>query len=286
MRIRTIAATVATTALLAGAAVGSATAALAQSPATQAAKDAQVSVLHAVPGAVVDVYANGEALLTDFKPGTLTDPMALPAGDYDLKVVAAGDGAGGQAIMEADGVGVPAGANITVVAHLSESGQPVLTPYVNDTSPIAAGQARLTVRHAAAAPAVDVRAGGEPVFTDLTNPNADSADIPAGAVSADVVLAGTDQVAIGPADLDLAEGAHTIVYAWGSAEDENLELAVQTISGMHSAPSGVPGGTGGQTAAASDGLGGTGWAVVLAGGLLTALVTGLMLPRVAPARRR
>ena len=49
-------------------------------------------------------------------------------------------------------MGVPAGANITVVAHLDESGKPVLTPYVNDTSQVAAGQARLTVRHDAAAP--------------------------------------------------------------------------------------------------------------------------------------
>ena len=104
-----------------------------------AADDAHVSVLHAVPGAVVDVYANGDALLTDFEPGTLTDPVALPAGDYDLKVVAAGDGPDGDALMQADGVTVPGGANITVVAHLDADGTPTLTPYVNDTSPIAAG---------------------------------------------------------------------------------------------------------------------------------------------------
>jgi hypothetical protein len=204
--------------------------------------------------------------------------VALPAGDYDLKVVAAGDGADGKAIMQADGVGVPAGANITVVAHLDESGTPVLTPYVNDTSPIAAGQARLTVRHDAAAPAVDVRAGGKPVFTKLVNPKEVSADIAASTVSADVVLAGTDNVVIGPADLKLAEGAHTIVYAWGSAKDDNLKLAVQTISGMHSAPSGVPGGTGGQAAGDAEGLASTGWAL-LAGGLVTALLAARALHR-------
>lgn len=256
---------------------------LALAPAAQAADDAQVTVVHGVPGAVVDVYANGEPLLTDFKPGTLTGPVALPAGDYDLKVVAAGDGSEGKAIMEADGVAVSSGANITVAAHLDESGKPVLTPYVNDTSPIAAGQARLTVRHIAAAPAVDVRSGGDPVFTDLANPDEASVDLPAGTVSTDVVLAGTDKVVIGPADLDVAEGVHTVVHAWGSAQDGNLKLAVQTISGLHSAPSGVPGGTGGQ-AAGADGPASTGW-TILAGGVLTALLAALVLSRPARSSR-
>lgn len=213
-----------------------------------AADEAMVSVLHGVPGATVDVYANGKALLTNFAPGTLTDPVQLAAGSYDLKVTAAGAGAGGAAVIEANGVNVPAGANITVVAHLSATGTPQLTPFVNDVSAVPAGQARLTVRHTAAAPAVDVRANGQAVFTGLTNPNEKSAVVPAGTVSADVVLAGTSTVAIGPAQLPLKEGANTIVYAWGSAQQNNLKLAVQTISGMHSAPGGVPAGDGGQAA--------------------------------------
>jgi hypothetical protein len=116
-------------------------------------------------------------------------------------------------------------------------------------------------------------------------PDEDSADIPAGAVSAEVVLAGTDKVAIGPADLDLAEGFHTIVYAWGSAEDGNLTLSVQTISGMHSAPSGVPGGTGGQAAGDTDGVGSSG-GMVLAGGLIAALLAGLLTSRIVPRPAR
>lgn len=213
-----------------------------------AAEEATVSVLHGVPGATVDVYANGNALLTNFKPGTLTDPVKLPAGDYDLKVTAAGAGAGGAAVIEANDVTVPAGANITVVAHLDAAGKPILTPFVNDTSKVAAGKARLTVRHTAAAPAVDVRANGTAALKNLTNPNEAKADVAAGTIKADVVLAGTDTVAIGPADVNLKEGTNTIVYAWGSAADKNLKLAVQTITGLHSAPGGVPAGSGGQAA--------------------------------------
>jgi hypothetical protein len=210
-----------------------------------AAGTSDVSVLHGVPGLTVDVYANGNKLLSNFKPGTLTDPVALPEGTYDLKVFAAGKGPSGTPAIEAKGVKVPSGANITVVAHLSAAGKPVLTPYVNDTSTLEAGKARLTVRHVAAAPAVDVRAGETPVFEGLTNPKEAKADVAAGTVKADVVLAGTDTVAIGPADLNLKEGTNTIVYAWGSADDKNLKVAVQTISGLHGNPGGVPSGTGG-----------------------------------------
>jgi hypothetical protein len=214
-------------------------------PPAMAADEATVSVLHAVPGVTVDVYANGEELIPDFEPGTLTDPLTLPAGEYDLAIYPAGsDPANTEPAASADDVAVPAGANATVVAHLTEAGAPVLTPFVNDLSAVPAGEARVTVRHTAAAPAVDIRAGGTVVAPGLTNPNEASLEVPAGTISADVTLAGTDTVAIGPADLTLAEGTVTAVYAWGSA-DAGYQLAVQTFSGMSSSPSGVPGGTAG-----------------------------------------
>ncbi|HEX6877151.1 MAG TPA: DUF4397 domain-containing protein [Nocardioidaceae bacterium] len=244
--------------------------------------DATVSVLHGVPGLTVDVYANGEELIPNFKPGTLTDPLTLPAGTYDLQVFADGDDPKtADPAIEASGVKVPAGANATVVAHLDTDGNPVLTPYVNDTSPTAAGEARLTVRHDAAAPAVDVRADGKAVFTGLTNPNEDSADVPAGTYSADVVLEGTKDVVIGPADLNLGEGTSTIVYAWGSADDGNLKLAVQTIDGLHSAPAGVPGGEAG-LAPESDGV--PAWALGL--GAMSALALAFAGRQLVPARTR
>jgi hypothetical protein len=249
-----------------------------------AAENATVSVLHGVPGLTVDVYANGEELLPDFEPGTLTDPLQLPAGTYDLQVFADGDTPdSAEPAIEAMGVEVPAGANATVVAHLDADGNPTLTPFVNDVSATSAGDARLTVRHTAAAPAVDVRADGDVVFDGLTNPNEASADVPAGAYSADVVLAGTEDVALGPADLDLAEGTNTIVYAWGSAEDGNLDLAVQTIDGLHSAPGGVPGGEAG-LAPESEGV--ATWALGL--GLMSALALAFAGRQLVPApdRRR
>lgn len=225
---------------------GVATTALAASPALADDHESTVSVLHGVPGLTVDVYVNGEELIPDFAPGTLTDPMMLAAGTYDIEVYADGDTPdSAEPAISAEGLEVPGGANLTLAAHLDEAGAPMLSAFVNDVSQTAAGDARLTVRHAASAPAVDVRAGGSPVIEGLTNPDEQVLDLPAGVVSADVVLAGTEDVVLGPADLDLAEGTSTIVYAWGSAADGNLDLAVQTIEGLHSDPGGVPSGQGG-----------------------------------------
>jgi hypothetical protein len=137
------------------------------------------------------------------------------------------------------------------VAHLDEGGDPKLTPFVNDLAPVAAGSGRLVVRHTAAAPAVDVLAGGSPVFSGLSNPNEAKADLPAGTVSAAVALAGTTEPVIGPADVPVTEGAATIVYAVGSAEAGNLDVLTQTISGLHTPPAAVN--TGNSGLAADDG---------------------------------
>ncbi|WP_399029446.1 DUF4397 domain-containing protein [Streptomyces sp. 15-116A] len=204
------------------------TAPAAAQPSPTGDDQALVSVFHGVPGLTVDVYANGDELLGDFEPGTITDPQELKAGTYEIQLFEAGQGPDGTPAVEKE-IEVPAGANATIAAHLSAQGEPQLTAFVNDVAPVEDGQSRLTVRHVAAAPAVDVRAGGQPVFKGLENPKEDTTVVDAGTVSADVVLAGTDTVAIGPADLNLKESTSTVVYAWGSAEDDNLALKTQTI---------------------------------------------------------
>jgi hypothetical protein len=203
-----------------------------------------VYVVHGIPGQAVDVYVNGEKTLTNFEPTKVAGPLDLPEGTYDIVLTKPGDPIT-TAILKVDDAAVPGGQNLSLVAHLNAGGQPTLTPFVNDTSPVGAGEARLVVRHTAAAPAVDVRAGGTVAFPGLTNPNEAKADLGAGSVSADVVLAGTSTVALGPADLNLAEGTATIVYAVGSAEAQSLAITSQVLTGLHSAPGGVPAGNGG-----------------------------------------
>ena len=231
--------------LVAGAAAGLIALFGAAAPA-QAISDstADLYLLHAVPGLTVDVWVNGEPLLTGFEPGTLTEPQDLPAGDYEVVITAEGDPITSPAIGPVT-LALAANTSYTAVAHLDAGGAPTATLFTNDLAATAPGEGRLTVRHTAAAPAVDVLANGAAAFTDLTNPNEVKADLPAGTIEAAVAAAGTTDPVIGPAPVTIQEGVNTIVYAWGSLEDENLDLAVQTISGLHSTPDGVHSGTGG-----------------------------------------
>jgi hypothetical protein len=252
-----------TVALAAGAGV-----AAAATPA-QAAETSKVSVVHGIPGQAVDVYVNGQKTLDNFQPSTVAGPLDLPAGAYNIVLTKPGDPVSSP-ILAVNGAQVPGNANISLVAHLAADGKPSLTPFVNDTGKVAAGQARLAVRHTAAAPAVDVRAGGKPVFPNLVNPKEAKADLPAGTVDADVVLAGSTTVVLGPTPVKLGEGTLTVVYAIGSAEGKTLAVVAQTVGGLHSAPSGVPSGNGGLADTGTGwwlyALAGAGALLVLAGG--------------------
>jgi hypothetical protein len=249
-------------AVLAAGVAGGLSAATAASAA--AAENGTVYVVHGVPGLTVDVYVNGKAALTGFKPGQVAGPLSLTPGSYDVAVRKAGEAATAAPAIDKK-VTLPAGANVSLVAHLSAAGAPTLTAFANPVGGLANGKARLVVRHTAAAPAVDVLAGGKPVFTGLTNPNQKTADLALGTVSAAVALAGTTKPVIGPADLTLKAGQATVAYAIGSAQDQTLQLVTQSLPAAQAMPQGVNAGSGGL---ATDGNGNTpAVGVLMIGGL-------------------
>jgi len=180
---------------------------------------ANVSIVHGVPGVTVDVYLNGNLTVAGFEPETITDRLLLPAGTYDIAIYAEGANPLAEApVIAAPGVAVPAGADASVVAHYDAAGKLTATVFIDDLSMTDSGEGRLTVRHTAAAPAVDVLAGGAVVFPDLENGDSQAADLPAATYEVTLNAEGTsDQVfpATGSVPLPLAEGANTIVYAIG-----------------------------------------------------------------------
>lgn len=245
---------------------------------------ARIHLIHGIPDTPVDVAVGGENVITDFQFGDTQD-LSSYAGQTltGVQVKAAGTDT---VAIDAGDLELPASGNITAIAHLDASGAPTLTVFTNDTSAIPAGQGRLVVRHTAAAPAVDVRANGEVAFSNLSNPNEATADLPAGTISADVVPTGaTEPVVIGPADLPVTEGETLIVYAVGSLDAGTLQTLTETIGGSGSAPSAVQ--TGGSPVSDATGFP-TGWLVAgLAGAAAAATVVGrrIVVARTVAARR-
>ncbi|MCB0994724.1 MAG: DUF4397 domain-containing protein [Acidimicrobiales bacterium] len=259
------------------AALGLALVALA--PVAHAQDGARIHLLHGIPDTDVDVAVGGEVAfpgfvfgdtldLSDFAGQTLEGVQVLLAGTEDVAI-------------DVGDLAVPASGNYTVIAHLDAEGAPTVSVFENDTSSLDAGNGRLTVRHTAAAPAVDVLANGEVAFSNLANGEEQAADLAAGTISAEVVPSGaTEPVVIGPADLPVADGQSLIVYAVGSL-DAGVDVLTETIDGLGSAPTAVETGTS-PVSTQGDSSSGT-LALVLAVGAAAAVVA-LGARRVAVAR--
>ena len=191
--------------------------------------DALLSVLHGVPGLAVDVWVDGKLTLDDFAPGSLAGPLKLDGGSYKIAITAADATSADNPVIGPVKVQLKEGRNYTAVAHLDADGDPTATLFRNNTSASPRGEGKLTVRHVAAAPAVDVLAGDTAVIEDLESPDQEVLTLGAGTVSASVAAAGTTEPLIGPADVPVEKGKNTIVYAWGSLEDDTLGVAVQVV---------------------------------------------------------
>jgi hypothetical protein len=208
---------------------------LTAAPAVATEQDADLTVVHGIPGFTVDVYVNGTEALPDFAPNTVTDAIPLAAGIYEIEIYLDGTvpipdhGTPADPILSGT-ITLAEGDNISAIAHLDANGDPMLSVFVNDVCEIAAGEARLVVRHTAAAPAVDIVANGSlKLIENLTNPNEGQVDVAAGTYGVTINAAGTDTVAFDAGDVTLPEGQSTIVIAVGDLAGDTFGLLVQSI---------------------------------------------------------
>lgn len=187
--------------------------ATAQGPAT-AGPTGRVYVVQAVPGASVDVRIDGQSVDSGVAAGEVVGPLRLAAGKHRIDFAAAG-------ISQAATVKVVAGSNQDVVLHLPEAadGEAVVTTYRTPVDPIGPGKARVLVAHTATVGAADVRVDGQAVFTDVTNGEFASADVPAGRHVVSLLPAGSSsEPLLGPIDIELGERTITMVYAIGDPD--------------------------------------------------------------------
>lgn len=198
------------------------------SPAHRPAPTAAVGLFHGVPNTPVDVYLDRTKIADDFQPGTFVGGLQASAGTHVVRITAADATSWKHPIVKAE-LRFKGGKNYSVIAHLSARGKATVTKYTNDLSPVRAGTGRVTVRHVAAAPAIDVRADGHKVVSWLKNPREAVLKAPIGTYRTVVSVAGSRKPVVPPVDLAVAKDANTIVYAWGSAKDGTLQLTTRVL---------------------------------------------------------
>ena len=207
-----------------------------------AQNEAFIRVVHASPDAPnVDVWVDGETVLTDVPFTAVSDYLTLPAGTYNVQVTATGST---DPVIDAD-LTLEAGTSYTVAATglLADITATVLT---DDRMP-ADGQAKLRVFHASpSAPAeVDVAVTDGPILVEaLAYPEATgyltvdagtypleirAAGSPDAALSLDATLeAGQNYTAIAMDDPEAEAGVQVIVATEAMAEMPNTAMAQPT----------------------------------------------------------
>jgi hypothetical protein len=213
-----------------------AAAAVAIAPGAVGAQDAAtITLLHGIPGATVDVAVDGAVVIPGFEPGATQDLSAF-AGQTLTNVEVRAAGTEDVVIGPVAEFPVPGSGNWTVIAHLDADGNPTITPFENNTAMTADGQGRLTVRHTAAAPAVDLVVGEARPIENAANGASADLDLPAGEIAgAQLAPTGGDPLVDVPT-VNLAAGSNLIVYAVGSLADETFTFYTQEIEvGMEAA---------------------------------------------------
>lgn len=209
----------------------------------QAPSTGSVVLVHGFRGLVADIRVDGEDVLKGFEPERATDPLSLPAGPHSVEVRESSDPEG-DPVLEGE-ITVEAGVRISAVVHQDRSGEPTISVFRDDVSPVGAGRSRVVVRHVAAAPAIDIALDAEPTVTNLANGKEAAAEVAAATYEVAVKESGNGDQLASPEQVPFAEGTANFMYLIGSREDQSLKWLAQRVNRLERAPAAVPTGNSG-----------------------------------------
>ena len=192
------------------------------------AGDACLNVVHASPDApAVDVYVDGAKALGDLAFGAASGWVALPAGEHQVQVTAAGAEIETAVIDAAVTLEEGAAYEVAAIGLLAE-----IEPQVHQVNLSAIGaedesMARVRIVHASPdAPAVDVAVkGGDVLVENLAFPEAsDYLSVPAASYDLEVRPTGTTDVALDLPGVAFEAGMVYSIYAVGQTADDTLTV--------------------------------------------------------------
>jgi hypothetical protein len=194
---------------------------------------AHIRFEHNVAGAPnVDVYANGNKIVSNLGYTDYDGYLSVAPGRYNISVRGAGSR---NAFLNAT-ASVEAGQYYTVIVHGDVNQRESIGALIlidNNMCP-APGQAHIRFVHATpSAPTVDIWADGQKVFSNIAYGSTSQPmylPVAAGFHKVAVTPAGSEDVALGPLELDLADrGIYTIIAA-GKPGDARYPLTAVVIN--------------------------------------------------------
>ena len=192
------------------------------------------SVIHAIPlsyGAdVVDVYANNILVVDNATPGSIKN-LTISRGNATISFYANGivPGPTTTPLLSSTPTYLSNGGNFSFVAHLSADEKPKLSQFKNMVTEAGSKRSWLTIRHVAAATALQFRTNGNPVFVPLANSMERKRSLAFGSYTIDALYSDTSTVAINPYSLSLQKGTNVVLYVWGAKSKGNLAVLKQDI---------------------------------------------------------
>lgn len=203
-------------------------------PKVKVNNSAVLTVIHAIPAGFgadkVDVYSNDALVVNDATPGA-TKSFTLEPGTQRVAIYADGvvPSSTTSSLLSFRPIYLSHGTNVSFVAHLNANEQPVLTLFKNKNTEPGKKREWLTVRHVAAAPAVDVKSNSLVLFRALMSGMERKRALPLGSYPVNVVLSGTSTSALPSTNVVIKDGKNLIVYVWGSASKNNLQYFTQEV---------------------------------------------------------
>ncbi|MEY7850079.1 DUF4397 domain-containing protein [Natrarchaeobius sp. A-rgal3] len=181
-------------------------------PDDPAVPEAAVRVAHFAPDApAVDVYIDGDQVLSEFAYADVSPYLEVAPGEYTVTITAAGDP---QAVVF-DGE-VEFESAFYTVAAIGELGAETFRPEIL----VDAGSALVRVAHFSPdAPAVDVLADGEAIFENLAfEESTNYLAVPAGSYELSITPAGDPETVVDSFEVDLDLQTAYTAYAIGYLE--------------------------------------------------------------------
>ncbi len=200
---------------------------------THAESMSYIRVIHASPDiGVVDVFVDGNKLLSSFQFGVVTPYVPLPAGGHNVQVALIGTGVGAAVITQK--IMVSPGTPYTVAALGTKAAGFSLSVFT-DNNVVSNNDAKVRVYHLSPGTGtVNVTNGSNSVVNGLSYQNASGyVDIPAGSYTLNAVIPNKTV----PISTDLKPWTITSVFAIGEVNGTpNLQFISTQVAGIPGMP--------------------------------------------------